>query len=272
MPSELIALQPLQTIKVKINGRCMNACRFCTFHGRPERLEWENVERVLRAAPEGWTGQVLVNGGEPTLHPRFVVIAKALDALRPGCRVGVGSNLRLFEHMAAGRSVSSRVTACWEALLNCFDLAQIGCDDEHRNLEVVEKLVPELRDRGVDVYLNCLVEAASTETCTRLKALDARTGSRTRFSHITPRGSVRAARAVALSSTPLCAKRRRELLVDCDGMLHFCFNQELERPIGNLHALNDEALRRVVRGHVPTRPYAACATCTRFQPEHQPTS
>jgi len=268
MPSEPTALLPVQTIKVKINGRCMNACRFCTFHGRPERLEWAHVARVLHAAPEGWTGQVLVNGGEPTLHPSFVAIAQALHALRPGCRVGVGSNLRLFERMAEGFVVSPRVLARWKVMLACFDLVQIGCDDEHRNLDVVVRLVPELRARGVDVYLNCLLEAASEGTLARLRALAERTGCHVRFSHITPRGTQRRSESEPASDV-LCAKRCRELLVDCDGALHFCFNQELERPVGNLHALDDEALRRLVRGYVPAQPFGACGSCERFQPEHQ---
>ena len=85
------------------------------------------------------------------------------------------------------------------------------------------------------------------------------------MSRVTPRGVGTTEGDVP--AIPLCAKRRRELLVDCDGALHFCFNQELERPVANLHALDDEALRALLCGHVPAEPWRACATCTRYQPE-----
>jgi len=268
MSNEHPDLVPLRTIKVKINGRCMNACRFCTFHGRKERLEWEHVERVLRAAPGDWRGQLLINGGEPTLHPRFVSIARRLGALRPRLRVGLGTNLRLFERMASGRQVSDRVIERWTALCSCFDLVQIGCDDEHRNLRVVRRLVPRLREQGVEVYLNCLLEAASEQIRSSLRTLDRQTGSITRFGHVTPRGEARPSGPVS-SAPGLCVKRRRELLVDCDGALFFCFNQELARPVGMLQALGRGELRALVRYHVPAQPYAACASCDRFEGHHE---
>ena len=258
-------VEPVQVIKVKINGRCMNACRFCTFHGRPERLEWPQVSRVLRAAPEGWRGLVLINGGEPTLHPRFVTIAERLGALRPGLRVGLGTNLRLFERMAAGVATPDGIRARWRAILACFDLVQIGCDDEHRNLDVVERLMPSLREAGHEVYLNCLVEAASPATQERLRALDCATGSQTRFAHVTPRGAERQ-RASEQGTRGLCARRRHQLLVDCDGAIHFCFDQELERPVANLHELDDAELREIVRHYVPLRPFEACPRCRSFAP------
>lgn len=256
---------PLSTVKVKINGRCMNSCRFCTFHGRSETLEVEHLERVLAALPEGWTGQVLVNGGEPTLHPRFVEMAERLGTLRPGCRVGVGTNLRLFERGTEGPHRTSRIEACWDALLRCFDLVQVGCDDEHRNIDVVERLVPLLRHNGIDVYLNCMAEFASERTRTRLRALDATTGSSTRLCSVTPR--TRSATPVASADEgALCVKRGRELLVDCDGAIYFCFNQELEVPVANLHRTGDTALRALARTYVPPAPFRACSSCSRFVP------
>jgi len=247
-------LVPLQAVKLKINGRCMNSCRFCVFHSRDELLELADVQRVVEALGEHWRGQVILNGGEPTIHPRFVEIAEGLNAMAPGLRRGLGTNLRLFE---AHRPTRQRE---WCTVISCFSLVQVGCDDEHANIDIVELRVPELRAEGLEVYINCLDGYYSARTRDRLLALDARVGSRTRFSSPLVHANFSADKPHP-DARYLCDKRRREVLIDCDGSIYFCFHQEFIEPAGNLHHLDWRPLADLLLLGAPERPYRACAAC-----------
>lgn len=253
------ALVPLQTVKLKINGACMNRCSFCRFHGRPERLTCDEVARVVGTLPEGWRGQVLINGGEPTLHPDFEAISRLLKDRWPHLRRGVGTNLRLFERQ------STRAARAWQSVLDCYDLVQIGCDDAHHNIDIVERLVPRLRDAGLEVYINSLRGQVGERTSMRLQRLDASTGSTTRLSPVFDHNSPRAPHPEA--SRGLCAKRRREVLVDCDGKIYFCFHHGFARPIGDLHTLEPAQLADLLLSEDPRATYQGCQHCERWIPD-----
>lgn len=57
-----------------INYQCNNACRFCFSHnvdtGRPS-LSFSDFCKTLEMANAGNTDLIVLNGGEPTLHPQF---------------------------------------------------------------------------------------------------------------------------------------------------------------------------------------------------------
>lgn len=250
----------LRTVKLKINGRCMNRCCFCVFNNRSEQLEDGDVSRLLRVIGKEWKGLLVINGGEPTIHPRFQEISYVLAGDARANRRGVGTNLRLFERRS---SQSERI---WSTILDCYDIVQIGCDDEHRNLDVVEQRVPELRSAGKEVYIQCAAEFASRRTHRRLRELDDQTGSRTRFTQVTNHGNYRASDPVPPRKF-LCDKRRREVLIDCDGEIFFCFQQDFSTSEGNFFQLDDTELRHLIFNRVPTEPYRSCPDCSRRSPE-----
>lgn len=255
---EVKIMYRLKTIKFKINGICMNKCRFCIFHDNPARLDYRDMDKVMGVFPRDWRGQILINGGEPVLHPDIADISARLASNHTRQRRGIGTNLLYFKNRNAARQ------SLFTHILACFDLFQIGCDDEHKNIDVVERIVPEIIAAGKEVYINCLLEYCSKDTRARLEKLDQQHGSVTRFVHAkdyTALARMHLDRNLDTLERAPCSRRYKEVLIDCDGKIFFCFNQEFADSSGNIHDMTNNALRQVLFEDEIKYPFRACKSC-----------
>lgn len=99
----------VNAVKFKINGRCINKCRFCPFHNDPHQLEVRDIAHFFDIAGNKPFKRLVVNGGEPTIHPRFSDIC---IYLRKHCQdqiISLGTNLIPFS-WSSGRYTNLKET------------------------------------------------------------------------------------------------------------------------------------------------------------------
>ena len=247
------------TIKLKINGLCVNDCVFCPFHDDPSRLEVRDLERFFDNLRSNPARTVFVNGGEPTIHPGFEAICGFLRERFSGrIHLGLGTNLipTTYGTARAGHLLSS--------IIDTFDQVEVGCDDEHRNIDVVERLAPELIGAGLVFKVNVVADYCSAETRRRLLGLRDSLPVRLTFSAL--HHDYRNLPRINELGAP-CRHRQRVLVLDCSGDAFFCAAQEMEQPLFNLHTVAADRIDHYVRRHDPGPFYRFCGHCARYEPD-----
>jgi MoaA/NifB/PqqE/SkfB family radical SAM enzyme len=256
--ASLAALPRTTVVKVKINGVCVNRCRFCIFHSDRRRLEVRDLDHFFGLFERPNFQSILINGGEPTIHPSFVDICRFLrERFRGRARLVVGSNL-----IPLGRD-SRRYQNALAALCETFDHVEVGCDDEHRNITVAERLIPELLGAGLSVAINVMEDYCSVETRERIISLIGRYGVDVNFSGIHHQYAGRETRRDL--SAP-CRKRAQHLVLNCNGDAFFCFHQEMETPLFNIFDVSRERFNYFLNEYVPDS-YRFCGCCPLYEPE-----
>lgn len=243
----------IKTIKIKITNFCMNNCSFCIFHDKTEELKFHDIIKIIKAIPKIWKGQIILNGGEPTLHKDFIAITKYIRNTFPNNRFGLGTNLKLFEFQ------NQKTRKVFETMISNYDLLQVGCDNEHKNIEIVEKLVPVLRKNGKDVYLNCINEFSDKTIKEKLKALDNNFGSKTAFSPVLNHNEHYIFEDI--KHKQLCSIRQNDILIDADGEIYFCFQQSFEKSLGNVKKKGNKELYSIFFETNIDYLYSACNKC-----------
>jgi hypothetical protein len=260
MRSRLHALKPcrLETVKLKINGCCVNRCVFCPFHESPHLLEVADIARLFHLLGKRRLAAIIVNGGEPTLHPRFADIGAFLGQRFKG-RVPLilGTNLLPL----AGSP--TRRAALYAHLLETYDGVEVGCDDEHRNIDAVERFAPDIVSRGLRLQINAMADYCGAATRARILAVRDRCGATVTFSQV--HHDYRTQPVVNALAAP-CRKRARDLLVNCNGDVFFCYHQELEAPLFNLFRVTPAEWDYYIRRHDPAY-YRFCACCPAYEPQ-----
>jgi hypothetical protein len=248
----------VRTIKFKITGRCVRACVFCPFHGTPHMLEVKDLERFFDLLGRTVFGQLVINGGEATVHPRFFDFCAYLRRCHKGrLKLALGTNLVSFS-WARGRCADIK-----RKVLETFDRLEVGCDDEHRNIEHLERFAPEITAAGIELHVNVMADYCGQETKRRILVLRDRHGFDVGFSethHFCTSRPIRNERAVP------CRKRTRDLLIDSNGDAFYCHLQEMERPLFNLSKVTRDNLAYFLERH-DAPAYRFCAFCRRYQPE-----
>jgi MoaA/NifB/PqqE/SkfB family radical SAM enzyme len=256
--ASLAVLPRTTVVKIKINGVRVNRCRFCIFHSDRRRLEVRDLDHFFGLFEKPNFQSILINGGEPTIHPHFVDICRFLrDRFRGKVMLVVGSNL-----LPLGRD-SRRYKQALAALCETFDRVEVGCDDEHRNIAVAERLIPELVSAGLSVGLNVMEDYCSEETRERIASLTDRYGGDVNFSGVHHRYE---GREVKNDLSVPCRKRAQHLVLNCNGDAFFCFHQEMETPLFNLFDVSRERFNYFLRDYVPDS-YRFCGCCPLYQPE-----
>lgn len=246
------------TVKLKINGRCVNKCRFCPFHNDPHLLEAKDIANFFRLAGKRPIGSIVINGGEPTIHPRFRDICAYLkEQHRHDKLLSLGTNLIPFT-WARGRYIGLQKT-----VFEVFHRIEVGCDDEHRNIDVLERFAPEIVAAGITLDVNVMPEYCSTKTKERILAVRDRCGIKVTFSEL---HHYYKSRPVINNTSRRCRKRLQNLLINCNGDAFFCFHQEFERPLFNLFTAGSEEISYFLGRYDPP-PYLFCACCPRFVAE-----
>lgn len=246
------------TAKIKINGRCVNKCVFCPFHNDPRLLEVQDIAHFFDLVCEHRFLALVINGGEPTIHPRFSEICDYLkERFKNEMLLVLGTNL-----IPLG-SRSPRYRRAYDQILGTYDRMEIGCDDEHKNIQFVERFVPEIIEAGLKVTINVMAAYCSEETTKRIRAVKDRFGVKVIFS--TVHHSCESSNTINKSSLP-CTKQFRDLLVNCNGDTFFCYHQEMESPLFNLFSVTEEEFSHYLHRHrLP--PYRFCACCPVYAPQ-----
>jgi hypothetical protein len=248
----------MRTVKFKITGRCVRDCVFCPFHHDPHMLEVADLERFFGLLRRQVFGQLVINGGEPAVHPRFFDFCAYLRQQHKGrLTLALGTNLVPFS-WARGRCAKVKQT-----VLETFDRLEVGCDDQHRNIEYLERYAPEIVAAGVQLHVNVVADYCGQETRQRIFALRDRHGFAAGFSEV---HHFCAPKALRGPDAAPCRKRTRDLLIDCKGDAFYCYLQEMARAIFNVRTVTREELEFCLRRYDP-QPYAYCGCCVRYRPE-----
>jgi GTP 3',8-cyclase len=248
----------LEKIKIKINGVCMNKCSFCQFNSNSDRLStndisqfWDKIHYVNYSRFD----RIVINGGEPTIHPEFNEITNLLyNKFKEKKILQLGTNLKLFERN------NQKTKNKLDNIFNSYQKVSIGCDDEHNNIQIVEKLVPEFFRNGIKVNINSVIGYSSKSTKNRLLKLKDQYGVNLMFSPL----AHYYLKKTNLMNNGLCRDRRRDFLIDCNGNAFYCYQQELENPLFNIHEVNSSLLNYYLFEFVPNYQYKFCKYCERF--------
>lgn len=242
-------------LKLKINGLCVRDCSFCPFHHDPSLLEVAHLEKLFSLWPEPTYEQLVINGGEPTIHPRFDEICTFLRGLETG-----GASLEIGTNLVTVADGSPRARKLLDTMLQTFGRFRVGCDDEHRNIDILERLAPEILKAGRGIIVNAVVDHCGEDVRKRLRRLWEDHGVKVLRSQLMH--DVRQTPRLREQGAP-CLLRLRELVFDCNGDAFFCCDQEFEKPAFNLKDADAAALRYYLKDFDPA-PYAFCDHCSRY--------
>jgi hypothetical protein len=249
----------VSTIKFKINGRCINKCRFCPFHNDPYLLEVKDIAYFFDMAGRKPFKHLVVNGGEPTIHPRFSDICIYLkEHCKDRMLVSLGTNLIPLSWSRG------RYTNLKETIFETFHRIEVGCDDEHRNIDYLERFGPEIVEAGIKLSVNVMPEYCSEATKGRILALKALYDIKVTFTEL---HHYYESRPILNDTSTPCQKRARDLLINSNGDAFFCYKQEMESPLFNLFTVTREEMGYFLEQHDPQR-YRFCDCCPRYMPDH----
>jgi len=245
------------TLKLKINGRCVNKCRFCIYHNDPHLLEVKDIDHFFSMTNNHEFKLITINGGEPTIHPRFLDICAYLKT-----RFKNRWPLLLGTNLIPWRFKKGRYAELQKSILETFDGIKVGCDDEHHNIEHLEYFAPIIVSAGIGLSVNVIREFCNDETKQRILAVKKKYGIWVSFSEI---DHFYNSRPVINKLSKPCKNRARALEINCNGDAFFCFRQEMEKPLFNLFTTSSEELAFYLNDFEP-EPYKFCSCCSHYRP------
>jgi hypothetical protein len=245
------------SLKLKINGRCVNKCRFCLFHNDSRRLEVKDIDHFLGMVNNHVFKSIVINGGEPTIHPHFFDICTYLkDHFKNRCRLTLGSNLIPW------RLEKGKYAKLKEYIFETFDQIEVGCDDEHRNIESLEYFAPIITEAGLMLTVKVLKDYCNVQTKRRILAVKKKYGIKVSFAEL---DHFYKTKNVIKKITAPCKNSARDLLINCNGDAFFCYHQEMEKPLFNLFTTSSEEIAYYLKEFEP-EPYYFCSCCSHYHP------
>lgn len=245
-------------VRLKINGVCVNKCVFCPFHNDRHLLEPKDLSYffdMIEKPNFQWIG---ISGGEPTIHPRFLEICDFLKGRFKGHVL-----LALSTNLIPLSRPFGRYPKTYRTVLELFDRLEVGCDDEHKNIDVLEALAPEITESGLSLNVNVMASYCSDRTRHRILALQDRLNLKISFSDV--HHCLAPLPFVNDISTP-CRRLVQYFTLNNNGDGFFCFLQEMEKPLFNLFTVTKEELNYYLNEHVPES-YRFCVSCPVYKPE-----
>lgn len=153
-----------------------------------------------------------INGGEPLMHKKFHEMTLYAKKQFPDKTFVLGTNLVLLD--------GHKDAICF--VREQYDEVLIGCDDEHKNIDVLERVVPLLKQNAeLVVVVNSLVEHTSEDIFKRIDRL------KEQYDIIAVRNYVyhnRTGPVVNNLKKGLCAKQNTVILIQENGDFYRCFN------------------------------------------------
>jgi len=245
-------------MRLKINGVCVNKCVFCPFHNDRRLLEPKDLNYffdMIERPNFQWIG---ISGGEPTIHPRFIDICNLLKArFKSRVLLSLSTNL-----IPLSRSVG-RYPKIYRTVLETYDRLEVGCDDEHKNIDVLEALAPDIIGSGLSLDVNVMASYCGDRTKHRILALKDRLNLNVSFSEV--HHCLAPLPYVNDISAP-CRRLVQCFMLNSNGDGFFCFLQEMEKPLFNLFTVTKEELNYYLNEHIPES-YRFCVSCPGYKPE-----
>ena len=245
------------TIKIKINNQCINQCSYCLFNGSNDKLRLSDIDYFLNIIQGVDYYRIIINGGEPLIHPDYLAIIDNLASYRNQVRLELGTNLIPFTYHKYIRQ------EYLEKTINTFSRFQIGCDDEHKNIDIVERFVPILVRNNREVAINSINGFYSEKTRSRLEKLKNEFGITLYYSELAHEYKAREKRNTELS---LCRFRHCELLLNSNGDGFFCYQQEFESPLFNIFKDKSSKILRAITTDEIGYPFKFCTYCAKYKP------
>ncbi len=244
------------TIKIKINGMCMNNCFFCTFNKNKELLDIFDLKYFFDLVNSHPIFRIIISGGEPTIHPQFDAICSFLrNNFNSKISLQIGTNLLpIFKD---DKYSLHRLNS----IIDTFDTIKIGCDDEHRNIHILEKMLPVFRSNEKYVTVNSLNECCSQTTIEKLYQLQKEYAFKLSFSSFSH--DYRALPMLKKRILP-CKIRNRDFLLNCNGDAFFCYQQEHEQAFFNLHTVSLKDFNNLFLKY-DQKFYKFCSYCDRYE-------
>ena len=201
-----------EKIKIKITDRCDRACRYCVFNNQSVDLGFEQYKKMLHLIQPINFEKLHINGGEPLLNPAFEDMILYTRELFPDKTLVLGSNLVQLK----------KRKKLIDFIGDNFQEVCVGCDLEHRNIDIVEEVVPLLcKDRNVTVVLNSIIEYMDEDLELRCENL------RNRWDVICVRNHVyhiKSGKVINSLSKGLCSNQNKVLMIQENGDYYRCFN------------------------------------------------
>jgi radical SAM protein with 4Fe4S-binding SPASM domain len=141
-------------VYLEIGLRCNGNCTYCLNNAgsaRPNELSTEELLRTIENCGRDGVFEVRLTGGEPTLHPDFRELARAVRS--DGMALSINSNLLL------DRSTRDQLAELGpDLLITSLDAAE-GPHSKHRGegYGLIAENVRHLRTAGVPLRLNCVL-------------------------------------------------------------------------------------------------------------------
>jgi hypothetical protein len=234
----------------------VNKCVFCPFHADSRRLEPKDLAYFFDMIETPNFHWIVVSGGEPTIHPHFLEICDFLkERFKGRILLALGTNL-----IPLSRPFG-RYPKIYRTVLEIFDRIEVGCDDEHKNIEILETLAPEIIGSGLALDVNVVAQYCSHSTKHRILSLQKRLKFNISFSDV--HHCYRPLPFVNDISPP-CRRLVQYFLLNCNGDGFFCFLQEMEKPLFNLFSVTQEDLNYYLNEHIP-EPYRFCVSCPGYK-------
>lgn len=248
----------ISSIKFKINGRCVNKCSFCCFHSDPDLLEVEDIADFYNKIENPGFKYIIINGGEPTIHPRFLNICEFLkNKFKNDYHLILGTNLIPWTW------TKGRYSNLQEVILETFDQIDVGCDDEHHNIDFLERYAPIITDAGLVLTVNVMKDYCCESTKQRILKLGDDHNFNITFSEVCHYYENKTVTNTVLKP---CKNRAKHLLINCNGDAFFCYIQEMENPVFNIYKVNEEEIKFYLNKYKP-EPYHFCYCCPYYIPE-----
>jgi hypothetical protein len=245
-------------MKIKINGVCVNNCSFCLFHNDPRRLEVEDLDYFFDMINKPRFCSLEINGGEPTIHPHFREICALLrERFKGRVTLTLGTNLI---PMSWSRG---RFPKIYRTVLETYDHIAVGCDDEHKNIHILERMAPDIMSAGLGLHVTVVAPFCSDATRHRILALRAHGDIRVAFSEV---HHFHESRPVVNDVSTPCRRRVQQFLLNCNGDGFFCWHQEMETPLFNLYTVGREELNYYLDDYDPQH-YRFCSSCPNYKPD-----
>lgn len=122
-------------MSVVLTHECNRSCAFCidSYRGRNEYISMENVDKAIQVGLENNIKDILLIGGEPTLHPDVVEIARKFK--KSGFRVIMTTN---YDYPSVVKEL--------DGIVDCFNISYYN-----------QKELPRQEDFVSDITIHALI-------------------------------------------------------------------------------------------------------------------
>ncbi len=239
-------------IKIKITNRCNRNCSFCVFNNNDKDLSFDEFKDILEIIRHFDFNKFHINGGEPLINENFEVMVKYAKKIFPNKIFVLGSNL-----VAMNNSPE-----LIKFVKNNFDEICVGCDEEHKNIEILKRLIPILReDSNIQIIVNTLIEYCNPSLMDELKELKDKYGVILVTNHVYHKID---GKPINNLSRGVCKQQgQKVIMIQENGDVYRCFNCCIpDDKETNVHDSDFiERINTTRKNH-----YKFCGWCKKYEP------